>query len=410
MKSSIEVLNDKCTGCGLCLKACPVNVIRMDKVEGESKAVIDPGCVYCSLCISACPFQAIEMKIVKDDVINLSEYRGVMIFAESEERDDSQTPVLLSVSKELLSEGRKLADELDAPLWAFLPGENLEGRIKECFAFGADEVYKCDSPLLSHYRDEPYARLLSEAIVKHKPEIVLLGATTIGRELASRTAVRIGTGLTADCTSLEVDLPNRLLIQNRPAFGGNLMASILCPNHRPQMATVRPRVMAMDTPDWDRQGLVIDLPLSLDENDIRTKIKQIVKVHGENVNLSEAEIIVAGGRGLGAPENFKLIRELAEALGGVVGASRATVDDGWIEAFHQVGQTGKTVSPKLYIACGISGALQHRAGMQTSRTIIAINSDPGAPIFKIATIGLCGDLFKVIPELIREIKACRQPI
>lgn len=379
----------------------------MVEVDGKKKALIGEGCTYCSACVSACPFGAIEMKIDKKAAVNLDDYRGVMVFAEKEDNGDKEPPTLSSVAQELLTKGRELADKLDTKLSAVLLGEQIDDLAQECIAYGADTVYKADSPVVRHYRNDSYAKLLSESIVKYKPEIVLIGATSVGRALAARVAVRVHTGLTADCTSLDVDVEKRELQQTRPAFGGNIMATILCPSHRPQMATVRPKVMKKGKPDTSRKGEIVDLDINITEEDVRTKIKEIVKITSENVNLAEAEIIVSGGRGLHKPENFSLIRELADLIGGAVGASRATVDAGWIEHYHQVGQTGKTVSPKLYIACGISGAIQHLAGMQTSDIIVAINTDPDAPIFKVATYGIVGDLFEVVPAMIKEIKKAR---
>jgi electron transfer flavoprotein alpha subunit len=264
-------------------------------------------------------------------------------------------------------------------------------------------VYLVDHPTLKNFNDESYADIMVQLIGRNKPEIVLMGATTYGRSLAPRVSSRLNTGLTADCTSLEIDPEKKILMQTRPAFGGNLMATIICPNRRPQMSTVRPKVMKALPADASRQGEIIRPDVVIPE-DVKTKVLETVATLSEKVNLTEADIIVSGGRGMGDPKNFALIEELANVLGGAVGASRATVDAGWVDYSHQVGQTGKTVGPKVYIACGISGAVQHLAGMSSSDTIIAINKNPDAPIFKIANIGIVGDALEVIPALISAYK------
>ncbi len=392
----IVVNAEKCTGCTICAQKCPFGVIVME----NRLAVIGDGCTFCGVCVQACPFEAIT--IYKDEEtgpkVNLDEYRGVLVFGEV--RDDK----LASVAIELISEGRKLADQLKVPLTTVILGENVGELAKEAIYYGADKVLLYDDPVLKEYRNDSYAKVLTDVINEQKPEIVLLGASSIGRALASRVAARVYTGLTADCTQLDIDMERRMLLQTRPAFGGNLMATIECPDYRPQMATVRPKVMKKGKRDESRTGEIIRLKSGITEEEIRTKIIEYVKQAAGEVDLEEAEIIVSGGRGLHKAENFALIKELADLLGAAVGASRATVDAGWIEAHHQVGQTGKTVAPKLYIAVGISGAIQHLAGMQTSDIIVAINKDPEAPIFNVATYGIVGDLFEVVPALIKEIK------
>ncbi len=269
---------------------------------------------------------------------------------------------------------------------------------------GADLVYLVDDPSLKYYNDELYSDIFTNLIKIYKPEIVLMGATTYGRSLAPRVASKLNTGLTADCTRLEIDEKNRNLMQTRPAFGGNLMATIICPNHRPQMATVRPKVMKPLDKDVTRKGQIIKANVEIIKNP-KTKVKDVVTTLIESVSLTEADIVVSGGRGLCDPKNFALVEELARVLGGAVGASRAAVDAGWIDYSHQVGQTGKTVGPKVYFACGISGAVQHLAGMSSSDIIIAINKDPNAPIFKAATYGIVGDVLEVLPALINEFKS-----
>ncbi len=392
---SIYIDTDKCTGCKLCLNACPYGAIIIE----DGKARFTEDCVMCGACVSFCKFEAIIQARPKKEAVDTSEYQGVWVIAETHDGKFAEVTV------ELLGEGRKLAEALDEELALLLVGHEVEPLVPAAAAYGADKVYLVEDEALKHYRTGPFVDVMTGLINKHKPEIVLIGATSMGRDLASRIAARIGAGLTADCTGLEIDPAERLLLQTRPAFGGNIMASILCRQARPQMATVRPRVMKKPALQEGRQAEVIRKQVSLNEKAILTKIVEVIREEGaEQVNLQDAEIIVSGGRGLRAPENFAMIRELAGVLGGAVGASRATVDAGWIPAYHQVGQTGKTVQPKLYIACGISGAVQHLAGMSSSDCIVAINSDPDAPIFDVATYGIVGDLFEVVPALTAALK------
>lgn len=392
--AKIRILLDKCIGCKICVGACPFNAIRVS----EKKAAIQENCTLCGACVSSCKFKAIELE--KDEegpAVDISTYKNVWVFGEQKSGEPA------NVALELLGEGRKLADQLKVKLAAVILGDNVEAAAKKLISFGADEVYLVDHPSLKEFNDESYADIFVQLISRYKPEIVLMGATTYGRSLAPRVASRLNTGLTADCTKLEIDLEKRLLMQTRPAFGGNLMATIICPNHRPQMSTVRPKVMKALEQDLSRNGEIIRPDIVIPE-DVKVKVVEVVTTLAEKVNLTEADIIVSGGRGLGDPKNFALIEELAKVLGGAVGASRATVDAGWIEYSHQVGQTGKTVGPKVYFACGISGAVQHLAGMSSSDTIIAINKNPDAPIFKVATLGIVGDVLEVLPALISEFK------
>lgn len=332
------------------------------------------------------------------DKLNLDEYRDVWVLAE--QRDGKLRNVVL----ELLGKGRELADSLKVKLVAILLGNNVEDQCQELINFGADKVIWIDDPKLKHYQTDIYTDIITRQILKFKPEIFIVGATYLGRDLAPRIAKRIDTGLTADCTGLDIDEEARLLVQTRPAFGGNIIATIVTPSHRPQMATVRPRVMKALNRDTARKGEIIKISPDIDEKNIIVRILEIVKEAKKSVNLEEADIIVSGGKGVGAPEKFKVIEELARVLGAEVGASRNVVDAEWIPSTHQVGQTGKTVRPKLYIACGISGAVQHLAGMRESETIVAINNDPEAPIFHIADYGMVADLHQVIPLLIKEIR------
>ncbi len=392
---SIHIDLEKCTGCKLCLSACPYGAVVVE----DGKARFTDDCNGCGACASSCRFDAILVELPKKEEVDTSQYSGIWVIAEVHDGR------LADVTLELLGEARRLAETLGEEVSLALPGNGVERLIPQAATYGADKVYLVEHEVLSQYRTGPYTDVMSGLIHTYKPEIVLIGATPMGRDLASRIAARIGAGLTADCTGLDIDLETRLLQQTRPAFGGNIMATILCRNARPQMSTVRPRVMKKIEP---REGVtpeVVRVSVDLNERVVASKIVEIIREEGgEQVNLQDAEIIVSGGRGLKKPENFSLIRELADALGGAVGASRATVDAGWIPAYHQVGQTGKTVQPKLYVAVGISGAVQHLAGMSSSDCIVAINNDPSAPIFDVATYGIVGDLFEVVPVLTKAIK------
>lgn len=334
------------------------------------------------------------MDIKKD----LSSYKNVWVIAE--QRQGKITPVVI----ELLGEGRKIADDIGVELCAVLLGYNVDNLADELIKFGADKVYYANDPLLENYTTDGYTKVIVDAVNDIKPEIVLIGATHIGRDLAPRIASNLDTGLTADCTKLEVDPEDKKLKQTRPAFGGNIMATIICPDNRPQMSTVRPGVFQKLEKDANRDGSIENIKVNLKESDIKIKIKEIVKLAKEIEDISEAKILVSGGRGLGSPEGFKLLRELADLMGGAISGSRAVVDSGWIDKAYQVGQTGKTVRPNLYIACGISGAIQHLAGMQDSDYIIAINKDESAPIMQVADLSIVGDYKKILPSMIDEIK------
>ena len=310
-----------------------------------------------------------------------------------------------NVGYELLSVGRTLADKLGQQLVALVMGKDVQGVAQTCIAYGADQVLLVEGDEYATYNTDAATYAVVTLIEKYHPSIVLYGATNNGRDLAPRVACRLETGLTADCTELDIDEETGLLVSTRPTFGGNLMATILCPDHRPQMSTVRPGVFKKGTPDEGRTGEIVAEDVHIDPAQIRASLVERVKEVAEAVNLEEAEIIVSGGRGLKEEKGFDLIRELAEVLGATVGASRAAVDAGWISHVHQVGQTGKTVAPKLYIAVGISGAIQHLAGMSGSNTVVAINKDPDAPIFDVADYAVVGDLYEVVPALIEAIRA-----
>jgi len=392
----IQVITEKCIGCKLCVEACPYRAVEVI----NKLAVIKENCNLCGACVPACKYQAIIITARKEAVaekIVLEGYQGVWIFAEQRQGK------LSGVVYELLGEGKKLARYLGEQLNAVLLGNRVRELASELIAYGADKVYLVEAPELEQFQDDSYAQVVANLIQRYRPSIFLSGATSIGRSFIPKVAVILGTGLTADCTSLEIDSKTRLLLQTRPAFGGNIMATIICPQYRPQMATVRPKVMKRATKVERHQGEII--PVMMDgKPNIRTRILEVIKMVEETINLAEADIVVSGGRGLGDPKNFQLVEDLAKILGGAVGASRAAVDAGWISYSHQVGQTGKTVCPKIYIACGISGAIQHLAGMQSSEVVVAINKDPDAPIFQIADYGIVGDVLKVLPALTEEFK------
>lgn len=391
---SIWVDESKCIGCKRCVRACPYGAIQ----EKGKLVQIGETCTLCSACLGICEYDAIVLEAARSKMTNLEAYEGIWVFAEV------RNAKVATVSLELLGEARRLAEDLKAAVTSVLLGHGVEGLCRTLIAHGADRVILAQDPELQHYRTEPYAEVLTSLIAEHKPAICLFGATTVGRDLAPQVATRVGTGLTADCTGLDIDPETGLLRQTRPAFGGNIMATILCPDHRPQMATVRPRVMKQLPPDASRRGEVLEVKPVLSKRSISKQILDVLVETAQAANLEEANIIVSGGRGLGKPENFSIIRELADVLGGCVGASRAAVDAGWIHPSHQVGQTGKTVAPRLYIACGISGAIQHLAGMSGSEIIVAINKDPDAPIFQVATYGIVGDLFQVVPRLTARLR------
>jgi electron transfer flavoprotein alpha subunit len=389
----IKINLEECVGCGNCTSVCPFDLVKI--VNGKVQ-IDESGCTLCGACADACDYYAITIEKPAGTAADETS-RGVWVFAEQ------RRGVLKNVAFELLSRGRELAETLQTELGAVCLGHDVRD-IESLIAYGADKVYLVDSPDLADNQEDYLTHQLVELIREHKPEAVIAGATALGRAFIPRVAAILNTGLTADCTGLDIDTEKRLLLQTRPTFGGNIMATIICPANRPQMATVRPRVFKKNAPDDKRQGQIIKVDFKKESVTARTKLLDFIEDVTEKVKIEDADIIVSGGRGLGKAENFKLLAELADVLGAALGSSRAAVDEGWIPYSHQVGQTGKTVCPRLYIACGISGAIQHLAGMQTSDIIVAINDNPDAPIFQVATYGIVGDLFQVVPMLIKKLK------
>jgi electron transfer flavoprotein alpha subunit len=386
----LQISREDCIGCGACVDICPFGALSLDT---EDKVVVNELCTACRACLDVCPADALGLPEVQRGLGSEQDaHQGVWVWVEQFQGQ------VCPISWEMMGKGRQLADTLSTSLTACVLGDGVAEIAQEAIAYGADRVFLIDHPSLGTCRTRPYAECLVHLAQDHRPGIFLLGASSRGRDLAGAVATELHTGLTADCTGLDIDPETGLLHQTRPAFGGNIMATIVCPAHRPQMATVRHRVFEMPHRDAARQGSVVREEPLLDEDEIATKVVEFLLQEGE-VNISEANVIVAGGAGIGGPEGFGPLRALAEVLGGAVAASRSAVDEGWIAYAHQVGQTGRTVRPDLYIACGISGAIQHLAGMRTSKVIVAINSDPEAPIFGVAHYGMVGDLFQIVPAL-----------
>ncbi|HOW28960.1 MAG TPA: FAD-binding protein [Elusimicrobiota bacterium] len=419
MANSISVIKDRCTGCTACVKACPVNCISMvDRPADEGSrwkklAVIDESkCVFCNACVEVCDnlgektsnkgtFKAIVM--VKETVagkpeIDTASYKGVWCYGEVRHGK------LVSTVYELLFLGKKLAADLGEPLSAVLIGKNVADQARDLIDHGADKVYVLEDPMFENFVDELYTNALVDLIRQEKPNKLLLPASTIGRSFASRVAIKANTGITADATELSIDKATKLLHATRPSFGGNLMATILCQKQRPEMATVRPMSFPRAEKQSGRQGEVVRVTVDASKWNIKTKFVRFEPEKGDAQDIAAAEVIVAGGRGVGGAEGFACIERLAKVLGGAVGASRAAVDSGWITYRHQVGLTGRTVRPKLYVACGISGQIQHLAGMGSSDVIVAVNKDPEAPLMKLATFSIEGDMFEVLPALSKELE------
>ena len=419
-----QLVGGGCIACGArCQSSCPVNCIEM--TDSGEPIIETVKCIGCLKCVKVCPAQALQLYFTPEEQRILEELSRESTGASEEEPDEDARRLreMLAlyrgvwvvieqyqggtekVSRELLGAGAELAHKLGVPISAVIIGRNVGHLSNEAFEHGADRAIMLDAAVYTHYRTQPYAEAICHLIEKHKPEVVLMGATAQGRDLAGAVATVVGTGLTADCTGLGID-EGRNLMQTRPAFGGNIMATIMCDKYRPQMATVRPHVMPLPRLQPGRKGEAIREVFAPREENVLVKVLQVINDRDgkDRVDVAAADIIVSGGRGLMNKENFALLQELADEIGGVVGASRSAVDAGWISHSRQVGQTGKTVRPRIYLACGISGAIQHMVGMQDSDVIIAINRDPEAPIFQIATYGIVGDLFQVIPSLIRRIR------
>ncbi|MFX1587375.1 MAG: FAD-binding protein [Promethearchaeota archaeon] len=390
----IIVDKEKCTGCGICEKACPFGAIKIV----EKIAVIGDECTLCGACVDQCNLKAITIQRKKFEDVDLSQYQDVWIVAEI--KDDK----VRNVSFELLGKAIELADELKQDPCVLLIGNNIKRFTQDFSNRGAKKIYIAEHEDLKDYHTETYSSVITGIISKYNPNIVLYPATINGRDLAPRIAATLKLGLTADCTGLSIK--DGLLLQTRPAFGGNIMADIICPITRPQMATVRPNVMQV-APIQDKVNTeIIEIPVKVDLQGLKIKTKEIIRGTASEcgIPVCEADTIVSGGRGVGSKENFNIIEDLANVLNAAVGASRAAVDLGWIPKSQQVGQSGSTVSPKIYIACGISGTIQHLVGMKSSDIIIAINKDPEAPIFNVANYGIVGDLCEVVPLLTEALK------
>ena len=390
---SILINEDLCNGCKRCEKTCPYGGVEV--VDG--KAHILERCTSCGACIEVCKEKAIVSDAQPRVIPDFSDRKGVWVFAEQRQG------VLGKISLELLGKAQELGEILSQEVSALLIGENVKNLADELMEFGADRVYLAEGPDLEDYRTGAYSKVICELVEQYKPNILLMGATHIGRDLAPRVSRRVGVGLTADCTELTIDSDEKILLQTRPAFGGNVMATIANRYSRPQMATVRPGVMEARK-NRKEKAVLVPHKTALTWEDIGTTVLEIVKEKKRDVDLAGAKIIVAGGRGVGDEKGFQMLRELADLMDGEVAGTRVAVEEGWITSEEQVGQTGQSVRPELYIACGISGAIQHRAGMMNSRYIVAINRDPRAAIFQVADWGITGDLNEVVPEMIRQLK------
>ena len=401
--SHLEIHHDRCDLCELCVQSCPFDALEIS----QDRLTVSEECVLCGACVKVCPRDALEIieTPVEEPTPDIEMYSGVWVFAEPSGREEEgMHPVAL----ELLGKARELADRLQTELSVVVIGSETRKQLDVLRHYPVDRVFTVRSGRLDAFCSETWAAVVADLIDREKPDIVLCGATAAGRSFFPRVAALLGTGLTADCTGLDIDEDEGLLLQTRPAFGGNIMATIICPRHRPQMATVRPNVLPRMEPAQRRDPEVVEVSTDAENLDSPVEILTGTIEDTGAENISEADIIVAGGRGVGGGEGFDVIRQLADVLGGAVGASRAAVDAGWIPYVHQVGQTGTTVQPRIYIACGISGAVQHLVGMQSAETVIAINTDPGASIFENADYGLVGDLHVVVPQLIRAITDRRE--
>jgi electron transfer flavoprotein alpha subunit len=386
-----------CNLCGLCQKSCPFGAIS----AREDKLTVDERCTLCGACVNVCPQSAISIERRQASPEELARYKGVFVWAECQEREENLVP--RKVVHELLTHGRRLAERLAQPLVAVALGDQRMAGLERLCHQGADRVICCRHQLLGGYSTDGFTTALAAVVAKEKPSVLLFGATPNGRDLAPRVAARLRFGLTADCTGLDID-DQGLLVQTRPAFGGNIMASIISPCTRPQAATVRPNVFTAAEPDATRPVVMEEFPVTLTKASIRTKVIEQIQTPAEGEKIEEARILVAAGRGCQEPSNLDLVRSLAHRLGGALAGSRAIVELGWVPHTIQVGQSGATVGPDLYIALGISGAVQHVVGMSSSKKIVAINKDPEASIFKIADLGVVGDALNILPKLLDALK------
>ncbi len=391
---TVWIDTELCNGCKRCVNTCPYEGVEMR----DGKACILERCTSCGACLETCKQMAMQSDAKPRVIPDFSSWKGVWVFAEQ------RGGVLNTVSLELLGKAQELAGTLNQKVSALLLGSKIAKLADTLMAYGADHVYLAENVNLKDYRTTAFTNVIEDLVLKYKPNILLMGATHIGRDLAPRVSRRVGVGLTADCTELSIDPEEGILLQTRPAFGGNVMATIANRYSRPQMATVRPGVMEALKRQKNR-GEVIRHKVSMTQKEIGTKVLDIVREAKRAVNLSEARLIVAGGRGVGDAKGFKVLKKLAGLVGGEVAGTRVAVEEGWIPADRQIGQTGQAVKPEVYIACGISGAIQHRAGMMNSRYIIAINKGPRAPIFQVADWGIVGDLHKLVPEMIKQLKS-----
>lgn len=389
---------ENCTGCKLCVNNCPFGALAYE----DGRIVVSELCTLCGACANVCRFNAIHIERKQASAEELAKYKGVFVWVELEERAGKMEP--RKVAYELLGKGRELADKLKQDLIAVVIGDERVSGTEKLAHYGADRIVLCQDALLTDYTTDGYTNVMCALIARDKPSVVLYGATPHGRDFAPRVAARLKLGLTADCTSLDIDADGQL-VQTRPAFGGNIMASIITPYSRPQTSTVRPNVFSALSPDSSRQAVIENFPVTLKKAAIRTKVveRKLFEDDGE-VSIEDAHVIVAGGRGCQKAANLEMLRDVAGKLGGVLAGTRAIVEQGWIPHTLQVGQSGTTVGPDLYIAVGISGAIQHIVGMSSSKTIIAINKDPDAPIFKTADLSVVGDGLEILPILSRLIQ------
>jgi len=393
--AGLRIDENKCVGCSLCIKSCPCDALNLKR----KLAYVNDKCTLCGFCIDSCPFGAIEMRIENHKPTDISAYKDIWVYVEY------QHGRVLDVSFELINKARELADIKKVNVCVALIGNKVSSEAQKLIAYGADQVYLCENTKLEKYDDEDHTVIMTKLIQEHRPDMLLIGATGVGRSLAPRIAARVKTGLTADCTVLEIDLETGLLMQTRPAFGGNIMATIVCPNHRPQMASVRQGVLPVGQPNYERLGDIIHVDY---QNEDKSRIKIIEEMLIPEVEtVADTEIVIAVGRGIGEQKNMEYAEKLAKLLGGKVGVSRPLVDLGWSDYKSQIGQTGVSISPKLLIAFGISGAVQHLSGIKGAERIVAVNTDSEAPIFQVAHYKVVGDCVEIMKALINTIKSER---